>query len=155
MRFLCGCFSGEVTAIGWGRSEIPLTPALREGNVTIVPLSECRRQGENSSVVRHQLCIRDTNGTHADSGDSGGPIVQLREKGNYHSGYVQVGICNAEAPGIDLIIYADVAAYVGWISRRVSDCGNHPFNEMYFSNRTPGMPTYPIVTKPTTIKPFK
>ena len=143
-----GCFrhliKAEVIATGWGRSEIPLTPALREGNVTIVPFSQCIKRQNSSLVYKHQICTRYVNGTHADEGDSGGPIFQLREKGNIYSGYVQVGVAN-RLENNEFVAYADVAAYAGWIHRRISDCGNHRFQNKFHSNLTvrPPQPTRP------------
>ena len=139
--------------MGWGNSETDLTPALREGKLTIIPHDECNVQG--SRDLRYLICLRYVNGSQPDNGDSGGPIVQLREKGNINSGYVQVGIGNY-LTGYDLVLYADVAVYAGWIHRRISDCGNHPYNTMYHSNETPGPPTHTFPTKKTTTpKPLK
>ena len=124
-----------------------------EGNVTIVAFSECFG---DVSKTKHAICTRHENGTHAAHGDSGGPIFQLKEKGNIHSGYVQLGVANGyTGPMEKFVFYADVAPYVGWIHRRISGCGNHPFNKYVQTNNTHRpSPTFP--TKPTrTPKPLK
>ena len=139
--------------MGWGLSEIEFTPALREGKLNIIDRDACKVNGRKD--LRHLICLRYANGSHPDSGDSGGPIVQLKEKGNINSGYVQVGIGNY-LTSYDLVVYADVAVYAGWIHRRISDCGNHPFNTRSHSNDTPGRPpTRTFPPKPTTATPLK
>ena len=123
--------AAEVIAIGWGRSEMPITTKLREAPLHLVPFEECRANNK-STHSKYQLCTRGVNGTQAVPGDSGGPIVQLREKGNPHSGYVQVGIANwrENNQGDYYVYWADVAAYAGWIHRRISGCGNHRFSHI-------------------------
>ena len=110
--------------------------------MAIVPLSECIYHENLTIAPIHQICTKTVNGTHAASGDSGGPIFQLREKGNIYSGYVQLGIASRLLAYDKYVSYQDVADYVGWIHRRISGCGNHPFST-HPSNGSVTDPPYP------------
>ena len=122
-----------------------VAPALREARTLLVPVDECKKAREqqlNVTIIPlHQICTRNVDGMRADHGDSGGPIFQLLEKNNGHSGYVQMGVVSSAA-GNTHVLYTDVSHFVGWLHRRVSGCGNHPFNNLYFSNGTIGIPTF-------------
>ena len=121
-----------------------MTPALRETNLTRVPLDECKKGIEEEygkpPFLKHQLCTRIVNGISGGMGDSGSLLFQLREKDNVHSGYVQVGVHVGRA-GFHHGIHTLVSSYVGWIHRRISGCGNHVFSHR-LTNRTPGRPTF-------------
>ena len=137
----------ETAVIGWGVSDVPggPTPALREAKTLLVPLDECKKAREEyynvTVVLRYQICTRHVDGMRANNADSGGPIFQLKEKDNIHKGYVQLGIVSTRA-GANHVLYTEVSHFVGWIHRRVSGCGNHPFNNRYFSNDTGEIPTF-------------
>ena len=118
---------------------------LREAKTLLVPLVECKKAREEQVGGRpvfpvHQICTRHIEGMHAGLGDSGGPIFQLAEKGKISSGYVQLGLVSSRA-GNTHIFYTKISSFVGWIHRRISGCGNHPFNIRYFSNGSVGIPT--------------
>ena len=131
-----------MTAIGWGESDEPrFTSKLMEGPLRLVPFEECRVPNK---TIKYQLCTRNVNDTNAGHGDSGGPLFQLREKGNPHSGYVQLGITNWKGEGEvpnHYVYWADAAAYAGWIHRRISGCGNHPFSKLLTNNTIPTFAT--------------
>ena len=116
------------------------TSKLKEGELRLVPIEKCHRP-----TAKYQLCTRAVNDTNVGSGDSGGPLFQLREKGNPHSGYVQLGLLNyrqGDGEGTMYDVYwADVAAYAGWIHRRISGCGNHPYSHIP-TNSTYLFPTF-------------
>ena len=78
-------------------------------------------------TLRHQLCTVDAPDSPG-PGDSGSPLFQLKEKGNIHSGYVLLGIVSF-GPTNELEVYTKVSDFTGWIHRRTSGCGNHPWSQ--------------------------
>ena len=137
-----------MTVAGWGEHgyEEPVA-ALIEGSLRLVPLDDCTKaiydEDHFNSTLKNQLCTVDGPDSPG-PGDSGSPLFQLKEKDNIHSGYVLLGIVNFGA-GKHHEVYTKVADYVGWIHRRTSGCGNHPFSPIYFSNNSIG--TYPPIGK--------
>ena len=113
--------------------------------VQIVPIEDCKKDANNQNI-QHQICTRTVDEMRATHGDSGGPIFQLLVKGNTYSGYVQVGIVSSEA-GKDHIKYTKVSDFAGWIHRRTSGCGNHPFSPILTNGTVMGPPTFKPVRK--------
>ena len=135
----------DVIVAGWGQhgSEIP-TSALIEGSLRLVPLADCQKaaleEDKWNTTLQHQICTVDGPDSPG-PGDSGSPLFQLREKDNIHSGYVVLGVVSFGA-GKHHEVYTKVSDFVGWIHRRTSGCGNHPWSP-YFSNNTIGTPFPP------------
>ena len=77
------------------------------------------------------MCTNETNGKGNCNGDMGCPLFLIKNE----SYTVQVGItsflpayqfpCGAHN---QVYVYMNVAKYVGWIHRRITGCGNHPFH---------------------------
>ena len=126
-------------------------PSLREGQVRLVPLDECKKAKEAERnltlVFKNQLCTSNKDGASPGGGDSGSPMFQLREKGKIESGYFLLGLVTGPA-GDHHELYTKVADYVGWIHRRISGCGNHPSSKYYFINATIGTRPPWIPTRP-------
>ena len=64
-------------------------------------------------------------------GDNGAPLFMIKNE----SYMVQVGIASVRvkydtscAPDGHMALYTRVSEYLGWIHRRISGCGNHPFH---------------------------
>ena len=144
-RFLM-YLAAEAVVAGWGRTESGyLSDVLREAKVTLATIDDCYKAlQENFGKVpplQHQLCAHNPNDMGVAPGDSGGPMFQLREKGNVASGYVQIGVVSGDATN-HLAKYTKVADYAGWINRRVSNCGNYPISP-FKTNETRPPPTFP------------
>lgn len=64
---------GGCTATGWGQTQAGVLPQwLQQIDCEVLAPVECYRFG---ALHAEQLCVRGTNGTTADQGDSGGPMV--------------------------------------------------------------------------------
>ena len=77
------------------------------------------------------MCTNETNGKGACPGDMGVPLFLIKNE----SYMVQVGIYNTHpayqfpcGEHNQVGVYMRISKYVGWIHRRISGCGNHPFN---------------------------
>ena len=85
----------------------------------------------NVQLTDLYMCTNETNGRGACIGDQGCPLFLIKNE----SYMVQVGImsfrpayqflCGTEN---QVSVYTRVSKYVGWIHRRISGCGNHPFH---------------------------
>ena len=77
------------------------------------------------------LCTNETNGKGACYGDYGCPLFSIKNEYNM----VQIGIWSFRpayqfhcGEHNQVAVYIRVSKYVGWIHRRISGCGNHPFH---------------------------
>ena len=78
------------------------------------------------------ICTNETNGKGSCIGDMGCPLFLLKNE----SYMIQVGITSF-LPAYQfkcgthnmVYVYMNVSNYVGWIHRRISGCGNHPFSQ--------------------------
>ena len=133
-------------------SDVPL-----KGKVIIRSYEDCKKDPEyRPKWPRTYLCSF-RNETHGPcDGDAGSPLFvwQDADADGKRKILVQVGHavetsgsnrpnrCTASA-----FIYTGLSQYVGWIHRRVSGCGNYPYN----TQRYPGQTTYRRPPRTTTV----
>ena len=127
---------GTAWIAGWG--DTPNVSRLTEVSTPIVTNEECTawiRQlfpsYKNLTLTKLITCTRYAEQTGLCCGDWGAPLFIVKNE----SYVVQVGIasvrpyyssyCGFEG---DMTLYTRVSEYLGWIHRRISGCGNHPFH---------------------------
>ena len=108
---------------------------MKEIDIEINTLEKCNQrleeQGRDIKLTDLYLCTNETDGKGACLGDFGSPLFLIKNE----SYMVQVGMftlkptyqfrCDLQD---QVVVYAKLSKYVGWIHRRVSGCGNHPFH---------------------------
>ena len=109
---------------------------LREVDTEINTLEKCNQRliehgRPNIKLTDLYLCTNETGRKGVCIGDEGSPLFLIKNE----SYMVQVGIfisrpayqffCSDKP--YQVAVYMNVAKYVGWIHRRISGCGNHPF----------------------------
>ncbi|XP_065723065.2 serine protease 7 [Drosophila suzukii] len=107
-----------LTVAGWGTtSTLERSPTKQKAELNYVKASECRRFWQAYIHLEStQLCAGKIQ-TDSCTGDSGGPLMQLRDGIWVQEGIVSFGIGCAikNRPGV----YTDVAAYDTWIRQNV------------------------------------
>jgi len=107
-----------LTVAGWGTtSSLERSPTKQKAELNYVKASECRRFWQAYIHLEStQLCAGKIQ-TDSCTGDSGGPLMQLRDGIWVQEGIVSFGIGCAvkNRPGV----YTDVAAYDTWIRQNV------------------------------------
>ena len=120
----------------------------RKGTVIIRSYEDCRKFPQYSFAwSRKNLCSFNNETSGPCDGDMGAPLFIWRDNGadGKQMTLVQVGVAvGTVGAGVrqncteSAFIYTDLAYYAGWIHRRVSGCGNFPYN----TKRYPGQTTF-------------
>ena len=120
---------------GWG-SQPPSVFRLTEVSNPIVTNEECdawlkKFVDPDVGITKLITCTRYPKRKGWCWGDYGAPLFLIKNE----SYMVQVGIASARpkfktycAPEGDMALHTRVSEYLGWIHRRISGCGNHPFH---------------------------
>ena len=134
-----GAFDGNKTIPG-NQSDVP-----RKGIVTIRSYEDCRKHPEYKfKWSRKNLCSFNNETSGPCNGDVGAPLFVWRDRGSdgkpktlVQAG-VAVGTVASGGPACReaAFIYTDVSLYVGWIHRRISGCGNFPYNTDLYPGQT-------------------
>ncbi len=115
----------RATVVGWGVTEVGLdgqpkagarlADELHEADLPIVPLDECRRIMGSNNITDNMICAgyRD-GGVDSCLGDSGGPLLVLRDGRYEQIGIVSFGDGCAKPDRYG--VYTRVAAFADWIS---------------------------------------
>jgi len=124
LESMSGDFLDDVTVIGWGDTEIPVSPTypnvLREVDLPYIPNSVCNQsQYLDNEVTANMMCAGiPAGGIDSCQGDSGGPLIFDNAGTWYQAGIVSWGYGCAEANSFG--VYTRVENYIGWIENAVT-----------------------------------
>ena len=122
----------------------------RKGEVQTLPFKECQKSlcggiECDFDIPKSVLCSSNEDGLVGPcNADPGAPVFFIKEDGAHILVGHTVGTVGG-GPGRcnnNTYLYTDLAPFVGWIHRRISDCGNYPKNRQLNYD------------KPSTIAPF-
>ena len=125
---------------GWGhKGQEPgpnINNEMKEVELPVVTNEECNKWLEDSRypggrVNDLQICTRNPKGKGWCLFDGGAPLFLIKNE----SYMIQIGLASVRAftarppcgqEGF-MSVYTRISKYLGWIHRRISGCGNHPF----------------------------
>jgi len=117
-------YLGEfVTVAGWGwvKQRIELANQLQKLVTKVMPYAECKQAHEGGSPVleANNVCAGGEKGKDSCGGDSGGPLIIERKKGNSpRKSWTQIGLVSwgvaCGTPGVPGV-YTNVQHYLKWI----------------------------------------
>ena len=145
----------KLTLVGYGEymnlavdqySDVP-----RKGDIVPVSFTECKKflcggYECNYDVTRFVFCSSNEKGLPGPcNADPGAPVFNIQEDGTR----ILVGQAAGTNGGGDgycdngTFLYTDLAPFVGWIHRRISNCGNYPGNRQLNHDKPSTVPCPP------------
>ncbi|XP_050712127.1 phenoloxidase-activating factor 3-like isoform X4 [Eriocheir sinensis] len=119
----------ELTVIGWGHTQFGhrvLSRILQKVNVPVVDQLECQFKypdylGRDTpkGILKDQLCAGKT-GRDSCKGDSGGPIIDQKERGGSRCEHTVEGIVSFGRGCGELGVYTRVSSYLDWITGHIA-----------------------------------